>query len=74
MVFEGDAMLVRTAVGLLARLEGRLYGTREEILEALGTGDGTNGTWDLGGEEVFMGCVREMGKVDGEEVEGKKSG
>jgi hypothetical protein len=63
-VFEGDKALVRAAVGTLAKLEGRLYGSREEILAVLGSA--VNGQWDLGPEDEFIQLVRDMGKVDEE--------
>jgi hypothetical protein len=62
--FEGDKALVRAAVGVLARLEGRLYGNKQEILDVLGSS--ASGAWDLGPEDEFMAIVREMGKVDDE--------
>jgi hypothetical protein len=63
-VFEGDKALVRAAVGVLAKLEGRLYGNKREILDVLGSEAG--GAWDLGPEDEFMALVREMGKEDAE--------
>ncbi|KAF2435105.1 hypothetical protein EJ08DRAFT_580805 [Tothia fuscella] len=67
-IFEGDKALVRAAVGTLAKLEGRLYGNKREILDVLGSS--VNGQWDLGPEDEFMQLVRDMGKVDGEEKKG----
>lgn len=64
-VFEGDKTLVRAAVAVLACLEGRLYGSGDEILRVM-EGGGENGKWELGSEEEFMVCVRDMGKVEGE--------
>ena len=64
-VFEGDKVLVRAAVGVLTRLEGRLWGDREEVLAELGWEN--SGVWRLGGEEVVMRAVREAGKVSGED-------
>ncbi|GAB7359409.1 hypothetical protein MBLNU230_g6058t1 [Neophaeotheca triangularis] len=61
MVFEGDRVLVRAAVAVLGCLEGRLYGGREEVLSLLGWG--ARGYWTVGGEEAFVGAVREAGKV-----------
>lgn len=58
-VFERDKTLVRAAAAVLARLEGRLYGSRAEILDVLG-----KEKWDLGNEDEFMATVREMGKVE----------
>ncbi|KAJ9645313.1 hypothetical protein H2199_003319 [Coniosporium tulheliwenetii] len=39
-VFEGDRALVRAVVGVLTCLEGRLYGSKEEVLEVLRVGGG----------------------------------
>lgn len=36
IVFDGDAAMVRTVVGIMGWLEGRLYGNREEVLGVLG--------------------------------------
>jgi len=63
-VFEGDKALVRTAVGVLAKLEGRLYGNKSEILDVLGSS--ASGAWDLGPEDEFVRVVRDMGKIDEE--------
>jgi hypothetical protein len=64
-VFEGDAALIRAAVATLAKLEVRLYGSRSEILEILGSAKG--GPWDLGKEDDFILLMREMGKVHDED-------
>jgi hypothetical protein len=69
-VFEGDAALIRASVGTLAKLEGRLYGSREEILELLASAKGV--PWDLGRDDEFMSVMREMGKVE-EGDEGEKA-
>lgn len=61
-VFEGDKALVRSAVAVLAKLEPKLYGGRNEVLELLGWG--FEGRWELGSEEEFVESVREAGKVD----------
>lgn len=61
-VFEGDKTLVRAAVATLAALEGKLYGSKDEILSVTGG----EGMWELGPEEEFLNLVREMGKVEGE--------
>ena len=72
-VFEGDRVVVRTAVAVLGCLESRLYSldSRDQTLELLGWGprgkDGQNEYWDLqatGDEDAFMRQVREAGKVD----------
>jgi len=60
-VFEGDKMLVRTAVATLARLEGKLYGNKDEIMQALDFEGRVR--WELGGEEEFLSLCREMGKA-----------
>lgn len=60
-VFEGDRALVRAVVGMLSVLEGRLYGSKEEVLQVLG------GTWNVGTADEFMAGMRSAGKV---EVEG----
>ncbi|TID27303.1 TBC domain-containing protein [Venturia nashicola] len=61
-VFDGDGILVRACLGTLAKLEGRLYGSREEILDLLGSARGA--PWDLGKEEEFMELMREMGRYE----------
>ncbi|KAK6587507.1 hypothetical protein PZA11_000797 [Diplocarpon coronariae] len=60
MVFEGDPALVRAAVAFLMQCEATLFGaqTREEVVRVLGGGLPT-GT----GEEEWMACVRDAGKV-----------
>lgn len=62
-VFEGDAFLVRTALGVLSALEPHLYGTREEIVKLLGW---RAKTWKLGKEDEFLRTVRTAGKVEPE--------
>ncbi|KAJ9663454.1 hypothetical protein H2201_005662 [Coniosporium apollinis] len=64
-VFEGDRALVRAVVGVLTCLEGRLYGSKEEVLEVLRVGEGE--TWRVGSADEFMAGMRSAGKV---EVEG----
>jgi len=61
-VFEGDTVCIRAAVAVLGRLEGRLYGEREDVLRVV------RGRWEVGGEEAFMGAVRAAGKEDGRGV------
>ncbi|KAF2766009.1 hypothetical protein EJ03DRAFT_278985 [Teratosphaeria nubilosa] len=61
--FEGDKTLIRAAVAILGKLEARLYGSREEILELIGWQNQKN--WALGSEEDFIKAVRGAGKVDG---------
>ena len=64
MVFDGDAAIIRTTVAILGALEGRLYGSREEVLSVLGwRGDlDPRGQGLLGDEESFMARVRAVGK------------
>ncbi|KAL8697720.1 MAG: hypothetical protein Q9201_006971 [Fulgogasparrea decipioides] len=60
VVFDGDAAMVRTAVGIMGWLEGRLYGSREEVLGVLGW---RGGHWGIGRDvEGFMQLVRDAGK------------
>lgn len=61
-VFEGDKALARAAVAVLTRLESKLYGKRDEVLDLLGWGN--EGRWELGSEEEFVAAVRDAGKVD----------
>jgi Rab-GTPase-TBC domain len=65
-VFENDKMLIRAAVGTLAKLEARLYGNMREILDVLAF-DKPMAKWDLGNEDEFTQLVREAGKVDDED-------
>lgn len=65
MVFDGDGVIIRTAVALLGALEGKLYGGKEEVLGVLGWRGGTGkGVWDVGGEERFISLVRNAGKEE----------
>lgn len=65
MVFDGDGVIIRTAVAVLGALEGKLYGGKEEVLGVLGWGDSTGkGAWDVGSEESFMALVRNAGKEE----------
>ncbi|KAL8721965.1 MAG: hypothetical protein Q9181_007595 [Wetmoreana brouardii] len=60
VVFDGDAAMVRTVVGIMGWLEGRLYGSREEVLGVLGW---RGGDWGVGRDvEGFMKLVRDTGK------------
>ena len=61
-VFEGDKALIRAAVAVLGRLESKLYGSKEEVLNLLSWRN--DKTWDLGTEEEFIKAVRDAGKVD----------
>lgn len=68
MVFDGDGVIIRTAVAVLGALEGKLYGGKEEVVGVLGWRGGTGqGTWEVGGEESFMGMVRNAGKEEKQE-------
>ncbi|KAF8472799.1 hypothetical protein BDZ91DRAFT_450367 [Kalaharituber pfeilii] len=62
-VFEGDAFLVRTAIGVLTALETKLYGSKEEVIEVLGW---KAEPWKLGKEDDFMATVRSAGKEEKE--------
>ena len=65
MVFDGDGVIIRTAVAVLGALEGKLYGSKEEVLGVLGWRGGTGkGAWEVGGEDTFIGLVRNAGKED----------
>ena len=70
-VFEGDKMLVRAAVGTLARLEARLYGNPREVLDVLDFR--RTHKWELGSEDDFIAAAREAGKVDHEDEKGRLS-
>ncbi|KAF2141751.1 uncharacterized protein K452DRAFT_228058 [Aplosporella prunicola CBS 121167] len=61
-VFEGDKALVRAAVGVLDALEGRLYGTHDEVLALLGWNGKAD--WAIKDVDSFMKGVRSAGKVD----------
>jgi len=65
MVFEGDAVIIRTCVGVLGELESALYGSREDVLSLLGWEGGT-GERGVGlgevGEDEFLGRVRGVGR------------
>lgn len=58
-VFEGDKTFVRAAVGILALLESRLYGPREELLSLIGWGAKP---LDFEEEQVIV-AIREAGKI-----------
>lgn len=63
MVFDGDAVVVRTAVGVLGALEGLLYVGRDEVRKVLGWSRERR-SWDVGGEEAFLQRVRWVGKQE----------
>ena len=81
LLFDGDAGLVRCAVGVLAAAERALYGSREEVLRVLGwrgagfaVGFGGAGAGQEEEEEkeeerveAFVGVVREVGRRRREE-------
>ncbi|KAI7330205.1 hypothetical protein KC315_g5780, partial [Hortaea werneckii] len=54
--------LVRAAVAVFTRLESKLYGTREEILDVISWRNEKD--WPIGTEDEFIKAVREAGKVD----------
>ncbi|KAI5245470.1 hypothetical protein E4T43_03218 [Aureobasidium subglaciale] len=58
-VFEGDKTFVRAAVGILALLESRLYGPREELLSLIGWGARP---LEFEEEQVIV-AIREAGKI-----------
>ncbi|KAK5719974.1 hypothetical protein LTR15_007247 [Elasticomyces elasticus] len=60
--FEGDKVLVRAAVAVLGRLESKLYGSKEEVLDLLSWRNEKR--WEVGTEEDFVKAVRDAGKVD----------
>ncbi len=67
MVFEGDDAVVEGVVGVLAGLEAKLYGEKEEVLGVLGwRGEGCAAVQArCGGElEEFMTRVRAAGKEE----------
>ena len=65
MAFDGDGVIIRTAVAILGALEGKLYGGREEVLNVLGWRGGRGkGAWQVGMEEEFMKRVRAAGKEE----------
>ncbi len=68
-VFEGDKVLIRAAVAVLGKLESRLYGSKDEILEVVSWRN--DKVFDLGSEDDFMTAVRDAGKVDAKGEEPK---
>lgn len=67
-VFEGDAFLVRTAIGVLTVMEPQLYGSRDEVVRLLGW---RARPWRLGKEDDFMVTVRSAGKEEQESPSGE---
>jgi hypothetical protein len=77
-VFEGDRVLVRTAVAVLSSLEGQIMGFEGEqttrkrrVVETLGWGfsgrKAKSGCWDLDGVgdvDTFMKVVKSMGRKE----------
>lgn len=59
--FEGDSFLVRTAVGIMAVLESKLYGDRHEVLRVLGW---NAGVLPLGKDDDFIAAVRNAGREE----------
>ena len=65
MVFDGDGVIIRTAVALLGAIESKLYGSATEVLTVVGwTGGCGKGRWEVGNEEEFLGRVRAAGKEE----------
>ena len=65
MIFDGDGVIIRTAIAILGALEGKLYGGKEEVLGVLGWRGGVGpGAWDVGTEDEFMARVRAAGKEE----------
>ncbi|MCJ1276880.1 hypothetical protein MMC21_004687 [Puttea exsequens] len=65
MVFDGDSVIIRTAVAVLGALEAKLYGGEDEVLGVVGWGGGRgSGAWDVGMEDDFMSKVRAAGKEE----------
>lgn len=49
MVFDGDGVIIRTAVALLGAMESSLYGSRQDVMNKLGWRGGTGSdTWRVG--------------------------
>lgn len=65
MVFDGDGVIIRTAVAILGALEGSLYGGVDEVLGVVGwrVGRGKH-VWNVGSEEQFIARVRAAGKEE----------
>lgn len=57
-VFEGDNMLPLAACATLAKLEGKLYGDKQEILDVVLGAKG----YELGKDDSFMALVKQMGE------------
>ena len=59
-VFEGDAILPMAAVATMAKLEGKLYGGKSEVLDVLLGAKG----YELGKDDDFMALVKSIGEID----------
>ena len=71
MVFEGDSVIIRTAVAVLGAMENSLYGNRQEVISKLGWSGGVgSGVWRVGNADEFMAKVRSAGK--GERARGHR--
>ncbi len=65
MVFDGDGAIIRIAVAVLGALEGKLYGSKEEVLGVLGwRGGNGRGAWDVSTEDDFMTRARAVGREE----------
>lgn len=73
MMFDGDGAVVRAAAAGLGRLEGKLYGTREEVLSVLGWGGRGWAGCGAGAEEFIRG-LRGVGKEDKARDKARKQG
>lgn len=59
--FEGDSILVRTAVAIMAVLESKLYGDQHDVLRILGW---NAGILPLGKDDDFIAAVRSAGREE----------
>lgn len=57
-VLEGDDVLPLAACAVLAKLEGKLYGGKQEVLDVLLGAKG----YELGKDDDFMALVKQMGE------------
>lgn len=57
MMFEGDTFLLRVALGVLMKVEHKLYGSAEDVLSVVGWGAKSLEKY-VGDEDEFMACVR----------------
>jgi hypothetical protein len=70
MMLDGDAAVVRAAAAWLGALEGKLYGTREEVLSVVGWG-GMGWAGCGAGVEDFMQGLRSVGKEEQRRTKGR---